>query len=183
MSIPHALLAMLSERPRFGLQLQQEFESTTGNIWPINVGQVYTTLQRLERDGLVESDSDSTEGRQKGFRITAAGEAELSNWLRTPPDIVPPPRNELVIKILVAMRVPGVDIHEPLQVHRKHLVATMQRYTRLKAEAPEEEVAFGLVVDSELFRLDGIVRWLDAADARLRAHPTADWLLKEVENS
>jgi DNA-binding PadR family transcriptional regulator len=181
-SVPHALLAMLSVRPRFGLQLQQEFESTTGNMWPINVGQVYTTLQRLERDGLVESDEDSTEGRQKGFRITPAGEAELSNWLRTPPNTATPPRNELVIKVLVAMRVPGVDIHEVLQVHRKHLVATMQRFTSLKAEAPEDDVAFGLVVDSELFRLDGIARWLDAADARLRAHPASVGSLKEVEN-
>ena len=55
MSVPHALLALLSEGPKYGLRLQSEFESRTGEVWPLNVGQVYTTLQRLERDGLVET--------------------------------------------------------------------------------------------------------------------------------
>src|SRR6266851_4891752 len=56
MSIRHALLALLSEGPKYGLQLREEFEARTGEVWPLNVGQVYTTLQRLERDGLAESD-------------------------------------------------------------------------------------------------------------------------------
>ena len=59
MSVPHALLALLSEGPKYGLQLRQEFEAKTGEVWPLNVGQVYTTLQRLERDGLVESDDET----------------------------------------------------------------------------------------------------------------------------
>ena len=52
MSVRHAILALLSEGPKYGLQLQKEFESSTGEVWPLNIGQVYTTLQRLERDGL-----------------------------------------------------------------------------------------------------------------------------------
>ncbi len=56
MSVRHALLALLSEGPKYGRRLRQEFEVRTGEMWPLNVGQVYTTLQRLERDGLVESD-------------------------------------------------------------------------------------------------------------------------------
>ena len=56
MSVRHALLAFLSEGPKYGLQLRQEFEESTGQVWPLNVGQVYTTLQRLERDELIESD-------------------------------------------------------------------------------------------------------------------------------
>ncbi len=56
MSVPHALLALLSEKPKYGLRLQNEFEARTGEVWPLNVGQVYTTLQRLERDGLVEAE-------------------------------------------------------------------------------------------------------------------------------
>ena len=73
MSVRHALLALLSEGPKYGLQLRQEFESRTGEVWPLNVGQVYTTLQRLERDGLVETDPASDEGPQRSFQITAAG--------------------------------------------------------------------------------------------------------------
>src|ERR1051325_11732397 len=99
MSIRHALLALLSEGPKYGLQLREEFEARTGEVWPLNVGQVYTTLQRLERDGLVESD-DAAEGPQRAYRITADGTEELAEWLRTPPDLTSPPRDELVIKVL-----------------------------------------------------------------------------------
>jgi len=80
MSVRHALLALLSEGPKYGLQLRQEFEARTGEVWPLNVGQVYTTLQRLERDGLVESDDPEGEGPHKGFRITPAGGRELAQW-------------------------------------------------------------------------------------------------------
>lgn len=173
MSVRHALLALLTEGPKYGLQLRQEFEARTGEVWPLNVGQVYTTLQRLERDGLVESDDAGDEGPQKGFRITEAGESELFGWLRTPPDLTSPPRDELVIKVLVALRMPGVDVREVIQVHRRYVVQLMQQYTRLKEDAPDDDVGLALVVDAELFRLDAVVRWLDAADGRLkRGTPT-----------
>src|SRR5215475_10802701 len=172
MSIRHALLALLREGPKYGLQLREEFEARTGEVWPLNVGQVYTTLQRLERDGLVESDEGNGEGSRKRYRITPAGHRELADWLRTPPDLVPPPRDELVIKVLVALEVPGTDVHEVLQVHRRHVIEVMQRYTQIKASAREDDVALALVADAELFRLEGIVRWLDAADARLRQLPS-----------
>ena len=168
MSVRHALLALLSEGPKYGLQLRQEFEAKTGEVWPLNVGQVYTTLQRLERDGLVESDDGETEGPQKGFRITSAGQGELMDWLRTPGGDDAPPRDELVIKVLVALTVPGVDVPELLQVHRRHLVQTMQRYTRLKESAAEGDVSLALVADAEIFRLEAVVRWLDAADVRMK---------------
>jgi DNA-binding PadR family transcriptional regulator len=172
MSVPHALLALLSEGPKYGQRLQKEFESRTGEVWPLNVGQVYTTLQRLERDGLVETDDREAERSRKRYRITAVGDRELAEWLRTPPDLVPPPRDELVIKVLVALQVRGTDIHEILQVHRRHVVETMQRYTRVKAAADEDDTTVALVADAELFRLEAIVRWLDAADVRLKQRPS-----------
>ena len=168
MSVRHALLALLTEGPKYGLQLRQEFEERTGEVWPLNVGQVYTTLQRLERDGLVESDDAGDDGPQKAFRITEAGADELALWLRTPPDMSSPPRDELVIKVLVALRAPGVDVHEVIQVHRRHLVELMQQWTRLKEYAAAQDVSFGLAVDAELFRLDSVIRWLDSADGRIR---------------
>lgn len=168
MSIRHALLALLSEGPKYGLQLRQEFESRTGEVWPLNVGQVYTTLQRLERDGLVESDEQGEDSPQKDFRITPEGQAELDAWLRTPPDLSSPPRDELVIKVLVAIRLPGVDVHEVIQAHRRYLVQLMQEWTRLKEYDAGRDLEFALVVDAELFRLDSVVRWLDAADGRIK---------------
>ena len=170
MSVRHALLALLSEGPKYGLQLREEFEARTGEVWPLNVGQVYTTLQRLERDGLVAAldGEESEEGPQKAFKITPAGVGELGDWLRVPPDLSAPPRDELVMKILIAAQVPGTDVHEVIQAHRTYLIQLMQEWTRLKEDDDGSDVAFALVVDSELFRLDSVVRWLDAADGRLR---------------
>jgi DNA-binding PadR family transcriptional regulator len=172
MSVPHALLALLSEGPKYGLRLQTEFESRTGEVWPLNVGQVYTTLQRLERDGLVETDDGEGERSRKRYRITSTGDRELADWLRTPPDLVPPPRDELVIKVLVALQVPGIDVQEILQVHRRRLIEVMQRYTQVKASAEDDDMVLALVADAELFRLEAIVRWLDAADVRLKQQPS-----------
>ena len=168
MSVRHALLALLSEEPKYGLQLREEFEARTGEVWPLNVGQVYQTLQRLERDGLVESDGSADEGPQKGFRITPDGMAELASWLRTPPDLASPPRDELVMKVLMAVRVPGTDVHEVIQAHRRYLVQLMQQWTRIKDDEAEFDLSLALVVDAELFRLDAVIRWLDAADGRLK---------------
>jgi DNA-binding PadR family transcriptional regulator len=171
-SVRHALLALLSEGPKYGLQLREEFEARTGEVWPLNVGQVYTTLQRLERDGLVSSHDASEDGREKTpqniFRITAEGLQELVGWLRTPPDLSAPPRDELVMKILVAIRVPGTDVPGVIQVHRRYLIELMQQWTRIKEAEAESDLSLALVVDAELFRLDAVIRWLDAADGRIK---------------
>jgi DNA-binding PadR family transcriptional regulator len=172
MSVRHALLALLSEGPKYGLQLREEFEERTGEVWPLNVGQVYTTLQRLERDGLIESDDAEVAGPQKGFQITQEGEQELAGWLRTPPDLASPPRDELVMKVLVAVRLPGTDVHEVIQVHRRYLVELMQQWTRIKEDEAESDMGLALVVDAELFRLDAVIRWLDTADGRLKRAAT-----------
>jgi DNA-binding PadR family transcriptional regulator len=168
-SVRHALLALLSEGPKYGLRLREEFEAGTGEVWPLNIGQVYTTLQRLERDGLVESDDDDErDSPQKRFRITADGSRELTAWLRTPPDMSSPPRDELVIKVLVALRVPGTDVREVIQAHRRYVIELMQQWTRIKEADADRDLALGLAVDAELFRLDAVVRWLDAADGRIK---------------
>ena len=176
MSVRHAMLALLSEGPKYGLQLREEFEARTGEVWPLNVGQVYATLQRLERDGLVESDGTSDEGPRKAFLITPEGEQELARWLRRPPDLSSPPRDELVMKVLVALYVPAADVHAVIQAHRRYLVELMQQWTRIKADDTGSDLSMSLAVDAELFRLDSVVRWLVAAEARVNraaAEPSA----------
>lgn len=93
--------ALLSEGAR--LRLREEFEDRTGEVRPLNVGQVHRTMQRLEHDGLAGSYGSGGEGPQKAFRITSDGERELAAWLRTPPDLSSPPRDELVMKAATAL--------------------------------------------------------------------------------
>src|SRR3954451_11057498 len=94
MSIRHGLLALLERGPRYGYQLRTEFESRTGSTWPLNVGQVYTTVARLERDGLVVPAGEDEAGHAL-YAITEDGRDELKHWFASPVDRASPPRNEL----------------------------------------------------------------------------------------
>lgn len=165
MSVRHALLALLADQPQHGLSLKQRFEAHTGEIWPLNVGQVYTTLNRLERDELVSADAEGSDTRQRLYELTPAGHAVLDEWLHNPSASQTPPRDELVIKVLVAIAVPGVDPVPIIDRNRRHLLETMQHFTRLKVH--DDGLATALVADAELFRLEGAIRWLDIAEARL----------------
>src|SRR5680860_1170271 len=78
-SMKHGILALLGDGPSHGYHLKTEFESRTGGAWLINVGQIYTTLQRLERDGLVEPTGDAAEERHT-YRITDDGRTVLTGW-------------------------------------------------------------------------------------------------------
>src|SRR5713101_6203089 len=98
MSIGMSLLAILEEAPTYGLRLKHEFEARTGTMWPLNVGQVYSTLGRLERDGLVRVLEQGSDG-QKVYEITEAGRGRLHAWFDTPTQMLPPARDELVLKL------------------------------------------------------------------------------------
>ncbi|MET7545561.1 PadR family transcriptional regulator [Streptomyces sp. NBC_00121] len=172
MSIRHGLLALLERGPRYGSQLRTEFESRTGSTWPLNVGQVYTTLSRLERDGLVVQDGEDDQGHAL-YSITAGGRTELRNWFETPVDRSNPPRDELAIKLAMAVGAPGVDIRAVIQSQRHHTVRAMQDYTRLKAQAladvpgNRDEVAWLLVLEQLIFQAEAEARWLDHCESRL----------------
>ncbi|MEZ5093331.1 PadR family transcriptional regulator [Nocardioides sp.] len=173
MSVKQALLALLEQGPMYGYQLRSEFEERTGSTWPLNVGQVYTTLSRLERDGLVEGTGADDEGHLV-YRVTAAGRAEVSAWFTTPVPRSQPPRDELAIKLALAVTVRGVDVGAVIQRQRMATIAALQDYTRLKrsgrASAPTEpaDLAWSLVLDSLVFDAEAEIRWLDHCEARLR---------------
>ena len=101
MAVREGLLSLLQPGPGYGYQLKTEFEAVTGGVWKLNVGQVYTTLDRLERDGLV--DVDTSDDDQKSYTLTAAGREELGSWWEAIPAADPPPRDELMLKVLMAI--------------------------------------------------------------------------------
>jgi DNA-binding PadR family transcriptional regulator len=185
MSVRQALLALLEQGPMYGYQLRSEFEQRTGSTWPLNVGQVYTTLTRLERDGLVEGTGADDEGSgghgaDQGanhgsiYRVTPAGRAEVAAWFTTPVARTQPPRDELAIKLAIAVTLPGVDVGAVIQQQRSATMSALQDYTRLKrgsrAAAPEDraDMAWSLVLDSLVFAAEAEIRWLDHCESRLR---------------
>jgi len=172
MSIRHGLLALLDQGPRYGYQLRTEFEARTGATWPLNVGQVYTTLGRLERDGLVEPAGEDADGHLF-YAATDQGRAELRRWFDTPVPRDNPPRDELAIKLAMAVTVPGVDITAVVQGQRRHSMKALQDYTRLKGQAltadtgAEKDLAWLLVLEQLIFQTEAEIRWLDHCETRL----------------
>ena len=166
MSVRQALLALLEQGPRYGYQLRAEFEQRTGSTWPLNVGQVYTTLTRLERDGFVEGTGADDEGHVM-YEVTRAGRDEVSGWFTTPVPRTQPPRDELAIKLALAVTVPGVDVGALIQQQRTATMTALQDYTRLKRNG-EGDLAWSLVLDSLVFAAEAEIRWLDHCESRLR---------------
>jgi DNA-binding PadR family transcriptional regulator len=190
MSIRHGLLALLSAGPRYGYQLRAEFEAATGSSWPLNIGQVYTTLARAERDGLAEVAETDAQGRVM-YQITDAGRVALAGWFGGPVAITDRPRDELAVKLALALVAPGVDIARVVQIQRTATMRHLQEVTRLKSppeQATPSELGWALVRESMIFQAEAEIRWLDHCEAYLtraarlpRPHvvatpdPVGDW--------
>lgn len=165
MSVKHALLAVLTEGPAGAYRLREQFERRTGGTWPLNMGQVSTTLDRLIRDGLVEP-ADG-EGEVQQYALSTAGRVELDGWWSHPVDRSVAAREELAMKLAIAVTVPGVDVAGMVQAQRSETVRSMQAMTRLKSDVPDEDLAWGLLLDHMIFVAEAEVRWLDHVETRV----------------
>lgn len=162
MTIRNALLSLLAEQPRPVGQLRSVFEESTGNTWPVNVGQVYQTMKRLERDGLVEKTGDSPEA----YALTPAGRAELRSWWEQPEHKTPDERDALVIKVAMAALAPGVPLTDLLNTQRQATMKRLRELTKEKAQAPPG--ARWLLCERQILELEAELRWIDL----IEAHPT-----------
>jgi DNA-binding PadR family transcriptional regulator len=177
MSVRLGLLALLAEQDHYGYQLRQEFELRTGGTWPINIGQIYTTINRLERDGLVVQ-ADRHDDGSVVYRLTEAGRDEAGKWWLTPVDRTAPVREELAIKLALAVGSPGVDVAALVQRQRTESLSALQSYTRLKGRLPVRpkgaDLARLLVLDSLIFAVEAEVRWLDHTEQLLATPVVAE---------
>jgi DNA-binding PadR family transcriptional regulator len=174
MSVRSSLLAILDQGACYGYQLRAEFDRRTGSTWPLNVGQIYNTLDRLERDGLVEKGEPDDHGHIY-FAITDAGRAEVRTWLGSPVARAQGTRDELAVKIAIAATLPGVDVSRVIRAQRAASLAQLEAFERAPEEGDRlespEELARSLVVDAMVFAAEAEVRWLDHIEQRLERHP------------
>jgi DNA-binding PadR family transcriptional regulator len=181
MSVKQSLLAILDQGACYGYQLRSEFDRRTGGTWPLNVGQIYGTLDRLERDGFVERGEADDEGHVF-WRITDAGREEVGAWLSTPVPAAKGTRDELAIKLALAATLPGIDVEAIIQTQRIASLRHLQELNRAKYSGSAdtaEELAWSLVVDSMIFQTEAQVRWLDHTEQRLRMTPIAPLALAD----
>lgn len=162
MSVRNALLALTAQQPAGVYRLKQMFEEHTGGAWPLNIGQVYQTMHRLERDGLVESHSETNGGRDSEvFELTTIGRDILEKWWATPVPREQPTRDELVMKFAVGAADPNVNIAGLIQTQRRATLASLRDITRLKANTEDEEFALKLILERHVFDLEAELNWLD----------------------
>ncbi len=184
MAVREALLTLLADGPKHGYQLKADFEAATGQAWPLNVGQVYTTLQRLERDGLVEptdaaaaTAGDAGDEPQPGGRVpyalTDAGLAVFRQWLATPSPADLANRDETTMRVLLALASEAGEVASLLRAQRRATTETLQALTAMRADG-DPTLAWSLQLDRMAFVAEAELRWLDRAEERVAATGAGD---------
>lgn len=173
MAVREGLLVLLAAGPSHGYQLKLDFERATGEAWSLNVGQVYSTLQRLERDELVEVVGEDDEGRIV-HRLTLAGRDEVDAWLVGPVSRTVTNRDELSMKLLLAIAAGTGDPHRIIAIQRQSTMGDLQDYTRLRADTDPDDLAWSLHLDRLAIRSEAELRWLDRVERRLEGRPPPD---------
>lgn len=165
MGIKEGLLALLATGSQHGYQLKLDLETATGNGTSVNIGQVYTTLQRLERDGLVVSDGETDDSRVT-YAITSDGREVLETWGDRPESLAAG-RDELSIKILLSIYTNSLDPYRVVATQRRSTMGQLQDYTQLKSRDRGDDLAWQLHLDRLIYNAEAELRWLDKVEERL----------------
>lgn len=165
MSIPHALLGLLESGPRHGYDLKRAYDERFGHDRPLHYGQVYSTLARLLKNGLVEESGVEPGGgpERKRYAITDAGVTDVDSWLTTPEKPELYLQNTLYTKVVLAL-LSGRSAADVLDSQRAAHLRTMRELTVRKRGG---DLADQLICDHALFHLEADLRWLEVTTARL----------------
>jgi DNA-binding PadR family transcriptional regulator len=174
MSVRNAILGFLAQKPRHGYELRAVFEAVVGgdDNWDVKPAQIYTTLDRLQEAGLVETTSDLGEGEEPSRRvysITRAGDDVLREWFANG---VPTEhqRDEVFVKLMVGLASGEADPARLIQTQRAHLYQELHDVTAKRdTYNPQSELAQILLVDKTIMHLEADLRWLDMIEVRLEA--------------
>ena len=168
MGVREGLLALLRGQPKHGYQLRGEFEQVTGQMWPLNIGQVYASLQRLERDDLIGVDHHDVVDR-KSYRITDDGVSALRRWLLEPVPRDGERRDEVTMKLLMAEASGAADVRDVIAVQRGATMHALQGFTHHKARVAGDEFATLVQLDRLILRCRAELDWLEMVEARVDA--------------
>jgi DNA-binding PadR family transcriptional regulator len=166
----YPLLALLATGPAHGYELKQSFESRFGAVWPpVNIGQIYTTLQRLERDSLVHGYEVEQAGRpdKHVFEITEAGLRMLDEWLRSA-GAAPRVRDEFFMKLVLAQL---AGLADPIELIDRQRLACMQELRDLNDLSLDEKpknATTQLLIEGAALHVQADLKWLDLCEERMR---------------
>lgn len=170
MSVKNVLLGLLTERPRYGYELLSAMDSlsVSSRDPAVNSGQIYSTLERLERGGLITriNPADVDPNQRISYQATEQGRQQLLEWLASP---VPAyaPRDEFTAKLLLAVQLEGIDPLQVIRTQRGYLYQALHQVTRAREDLDPGDIARKLVHDKTIMHLEADLRWLDIAEVRL----------------
>lgn len=171
MSVPDGLLVLLRDEPKHGYQLATDLAERTAGRWTVNTGQVYTTLDRLGRDGFVTDDEpDPVDARRRRVRLTDAGWERARAWLQQAPADASP-RDDLVLRVLLAAAASPEEALGVIDTVRAALLDRL-RAVRREQRAGDDGLLAALAADAAAVRLESDIRWLDLSEERLRRSPS-----------
>lgn len=166
--LTHLLLALLTERPRHGYELHGEFEGLFGGMWPVNLGQVYATLSRLERKGLVEHEvvPQETMPDRKEYSLTERGWANLTQWMGRPVADTTVLKDEFFSKVVAHALVDHGDPIRLVWQQRQHCLETLGELVRAR-DATEADPVLALLAEGAIMHVEADLRWLDECERRI----------------
>lgn len=171
MSVKHALLALLQRGPAHGYRLKVELEDSMGPGWTLNIGQVYTTLGRLERDRLVRHTVH--ESGRRVFALTSDGKAELSRWFSEPLRM-DYRANELLMKLAMAVSAPDIDVATIIEQQQADAQNSLAELAPLSANADQRGSASLLGLEAERVHVEAELDWLEYARELLTSKESPD---------
>jgi DNA-binding PadR family transcriptional regulator len=166
--VKHVLLGLLQGRRRHGYELKAAFDELTGGTWPVNEGQIYATLSRLERDGLVLSAlvEQALLPNRRVYELTPSGALALKRWLAEPADEPVRLKEEWFVKVLVQALVAPEQWAGLVSAQRE---AGLRRLAELQEvrDDPATSPITELVIEGALFQVEAGLRWLELCEERL----------------
>ena len=165
-----ALLALLSQQARHGYELHDLFEAAVGGHWELNSGQIYSSLERLARDGLVVEEAVERGGGpdKRMWALTERGPGRTGRWFHSAVPRDYRLRDEFYLKLMLAMVTQTGKPRRVLQVQRRELFQELHDLTaRRNTLNPRQELARILLLDSAIMHTEAELRWLDMIEARL----------------
>lgn len=163
MSLKFGILGLLTEQPLHGYEVKQRFESMLGGTWEVNIGQVYSTLQRLDRDGLVATIGERGDRGKQAYELTASGRRALDEWLVQPEAEPQELRQDLFVKLLLIRRLANGNVQELLMRQRRVYLQRLRDLAELKRRVRQEgRDDLALLVTGAVLHTEADLKWLDA---------------------
>jgi len=162
MSLRYGILGLLTEEPLHGYEMKSRFEALLGRTWEVNIGQVYSTLQRLERDGLIEAAGERGDRGKLAYQVTEAGRQQLAAWL-TEPETEPQDLHEtLFVKLLLLRRLTKGQVDTLIARQRRVYLQRLRDLATLERQARQEgRHDLVLLIKGAVLHTEADIKWMD----------------------